>query len=649
MEIIAPQRATQTDTPSRRNIITGFLLDISGSMEGPKLRNALNTIKQLAKVILSEESIRSWIYVITFHSTAELVIPFQEITESTLTSINAKLDHIYTKGSTNYECAFKKQTEVLHEIITQKLDPTEKYHIIRFFETDGEITEGTSNIHKLYEMMRTTRIGKIEDKEEHPRSCDALLTSFGESRTESTVGGQYPAVEDYILGYGTEIDLNCLKKLASPHPPSSSSSSSIPNGTGSEYNCSSLITIIKPEDIGWQVGELLFKVIMRFGTKVTVTVESTARVELFEYQTHQWSTSTRFQSVIYGETKTLYIQYTPRDDNKLHVRIQYENQYTGSTHDVVFEHEIHHTDSPDDDESTSVPDLPTIITSPSVAPIIFGMIQIEIFKQFREIENPKSMYNKDRIVSEAYKTIRILKDFHAMMIETADANTGASESQFQNLLTDAKLIIGLTTINNMREQECIIYARRIASAEQDIFNTGVSVSRKYIENEEDYEDIARELIKKYEPRQEVHNAAHHQPPASISDTQRDDDDEADEADDDEADDDTFISRISTVPVPSMNRNGRQIGGKPSIIRSLCAHIAQSKQKNDDKTPERIYEEMRLQRTHYGRRCEYEDPINDWDEQQTQNNDTFSSTPSQDDEYTQRRMGMMRQMSSPSQP
>jgi hypothetical protein len=604
LEITAPQQVAIAANAHhhRRNIIAGFLLDISGSMEGRKLQNAINTIKQLAKVIISEQTIRAWLYVITFDSTADLVIPFEEITETTLKDINSKLDKIHTKGATNYERAFQKQTEVLDDIITQKLDPAERYHIIRFFETDGEITDGTSDVSKLYEMMRTTRI----------KETDADM-SLRESALVS--------IEDYILGYGTEIDLTCLKTLASPHAPSSSSSSSTP---GVEYNCSSLITIIKPEDIGWQVGELLFKVITRFGTKVTVTVSA---CELFEYQTHQWSTSTIFHSIIYGETKTLYIQYTPphvhhhEDSDVIHVRIQYENQYTGSIHNVAFEHHAadHAADPP------PVPD----ITITSIAPIIFGMIQIEIFKQFREIENPMSKYDNDRIVSEAYKTIRMLKAYDAM----TSASASASASQYHNLMTDAKLIIGLTTINNTREQECIIHARRISSAQKDIFNTGAFVSRKYVENEEDYEDIAREVIKTYGPKATVQEAATQE--AAILDTQCDDDDD----DNDDNDDDnvpTYISRIATA---TTTRTG-PIGGKPSTIRRLCARIAQSKHNNEDKSPELIYQEMRQHRAH--------DYNNDYC-YSNQHDDPFSSTPSQDDEYTQRRMNIMRQVSSPSQP
>ena len=108
-----------------RNIIAGFLLDTSGSMQGKKLEHAKNTIKKFVEILhverngktIQHQPIHAWIYVITFNSVAELVIPFQEITDQTLPVINQLLDQIHTSGSTNYEKAFKKQAEVIEDIM----------------------------------------------------------------------------------------------------------------------------------------------------------------------------------------------------------------------------------------------------------------------------------------------------------------------------------------------------------------------------------------------------------------------------------------------------------------------------------------------------------------------------------------------------
>jgi hypothetical protein len=127
IEDVAPATNGAAATAPPRNIIAGFLLDNSGSMQGRKIQHAINTIKQLAEILLSErdgktiasQPIHSWIYVITFNSDAELVIPFQEITADTLPNILTQLDQIRTTGCTNYELAFKKQTEVTADVFKQ--------------------------------------------------------------------------------------------------------------------------------------------------------------------------------------------------------------------------------------------------------------------------------------------------------------------------------------------------------------------------------------------------------------------------------------------------------------------------------------------------------------------------------------------------
>ena len=725
LEIIAPQfedvaPATKTDPAAipPRNIIAGFLLDNSGSMQGRKIKHAINTIKQLAEILLSErdgktatQPIHSWIYVITFNSDADLVIPFQEITAETLPNILTQLDQIRTMGCTNYERAFKKQTEVIRGIPP----PTGgSFHLIRFFETDGEITEGTRNTEILYKMMRDTDDAYLND-------TDAAV-----------VGGRTPLTfEDYILGYGTDVDLNCLKTLASPYQRSEyladRSHTNMKRQYTDAYNCSSLITIIKPEDIGWQVGELLFKVIMRYGYKVQVSISGCSATDqdpadqdpadqdslsavggrnpqLFEYQSHTWSNSTTLHSIIHGETKPLYIQYTPPTDTDgdasdaattaVLVKVQYSNQITGSTYTYEFEHTIIPSSVPDlpiPHQSNVVatlcshrsanaeqdpplgggtpPDLPITHQSNVVAtlccdallasfgesrtrshrsanaeqdpplgggtpqsnevprrwgaePPILGMIQIEIFKQFREIEAGGTAtggrYDKDTIVREAYKTLRMLKSLDS------------SEPAAINLITDVKVIIGLTTINDAKEKTAILHARRIASGEQDIFNTGANISRKYIDGEEDYEEEAAKVI----------NAFH-----ADNDNDNDNDNDDEEL--------AILSRISTTVIDtpySQTDYGRGQSGRhrhhhddgSSELRTLCARIAMAKKDKEDFTTEQLYEQVRR----YGIRAGYHHHHNHHAAAAHDDDDQFSSTP-MDDEYTQRRMGMMRQMSSQS--
>lgn len=632
-----------------RNIVAGFLLDTSGSMEGQKISQAVNTIKQLAQIILEERNgktlehqpIHAWIYVISFDSTATIRIPFQEITEETFPGIISELDNIRTNGSTNYEVAFKKQTEVISEILQFiATDPEQRqFHMMRFFETDGEITQGTRDIQWLYHAMRTTTTDTTDTSD----TTDTTDTSDPQHHHHYNV-----TFEDYVIGYDTGIDLKCLKELASPTPPASEQHSD------ECYNCSSLITVVRAEDIGWQVGEILYKQIMRVGIKLTVSVESKnpaeGVAELFGYQTNQWSKATTFHSIIHNERKALYVQFTPTTATatatqpEIIVRVQCETQLTGAKYTYEFFHQSASSSSltpllPRSFDSMTLTEQGVACAESdraiqAVIPIIQAMVHIEIFKQFRELEGDN--YDKDVIVREAYNTLRMLK---AIGAKTNERFIHSIAPKTANMITDVKLIIGLTAIKNVTEQHCIIHARRTASAEEDIFNTGVTASRKYVEGEEEHETVAREIIERHQ---------------GIRLQQQQQQQQDQEEDYDEVESDCIPSRIATCMSPSPTTNNsphhhhhrHKVQRNPSLVRLLCARIALSKINNQDRTPDSIYDEMILESMHYG--GEYnEDPSYFHTHHGPQDADTVFSTPSQDDEYTQRRMGMMRQMSSPS--
>lgn len=645
LEIIAPppDLVTRSDKYPPRNLIAGFLLDTSGSMDGTKIIQAVNTIKQLAQTILEERNgktlehqpIHAWIYVISFDSTATIRIPFQEITEETLPGIISELDNIRANGSTNYEVAFKKQTEVISEIILPFIasDPEQRqFHVMRFFETDGEITQGTRDIRWLYDAMRTTTDTTTATTD---TTTDTVI-SDPQHRHHHNV-----TFEDYVIGYDTGIDLKCLKELASPTPPPSKAPEQHSNEC---YNCSSLITVVRAEDIGWQVGEILYKQIMRVGIKLTVSVESKnpaeGVTELFGYQTNQWSNATTFHSIIHNERKSVYVQFTPTTATataaqpEIIVRVQCENQITGAKYTYEFFHQCASSSSLTLNEKGLVGTESDDQAIQAVVPIIQAMIHIEIFKQFRELEGDN--YDKDVIVREAYNTLRMLK---AIGAKTNERFIHSIAPKTANLITDVKLIIGLTAIKNVTEQHCIIYARRTASAEEDIFNTGVSASRKYVEGEEDYETVAREIVERHQGMR-------------LQQQQQQQQDNEEEYD--EVESDWIPSRIATCmspPPPTTNNSHHhhrhQVQRNPSLVRLLCARIALSKLNNQDRTPQSIYDEMILESIHYGGEHD-EDPSYFHTRHHGPQDDVFS-TPSQDDEYTQRRMGMMRQMSSPLSP
>jgi hypothetical protein len=650
---------------------------------------------------IQHQPIRAWIYLITFNSYAELIIPFQEITDETLPIINQHLDLIRTCGSRNYDRAFQKQTAVLEDIMKTLNDPQQSqsnsseatveggrnpqrtpqqsveggrnpqhYHMIRFFETDGEITEGSKNIKRLYEMMRST---------------SATATAAHDSAAATTTRITF---EDYILGYGTDVDLGCLKQLASPFPPTTSSTTAtdqkanvVPvEGGRNTPHCSSLVTIIKPEDIGWQVGDILFKIIMRYGFNVQVTIAAAddgATAELFEYQTHQWGAETTLHSMIHGEKRPLWIQYTPpslpstdatSSPPVVSVKIQYANQFTGESYTYQFEHDIQpatieatapaagaaeEQEEQEEQEEESSDVAASTATIQTIVPLILGMIQIENLKQFREIEAAR--YDKDTIVREAYKTLRMLKSIDKI----THLGFPVIACQTLNLMTDAKLIIGLTTIQNPKEQNIILHARRICSAEQEMFNTGAWVSRKYVPGEEEHEDEAIRVINAVKAEFAAANPDHqnHQP-----------EEEEAAAYAGEEMDDALPSRIATV-MPRYNtqndfmdtpfatdvcsggpyngnrrRNAASHCG--SEVRALCVRIATARNNQEDTSAEELYQQMQAQNRYSSGGCGQYD-LDEYDDAHCYHgaaDETFSSTP-MDDDYTQRRMGMMRQMSS----
>ena len=664
-----------------RNIIAGFLLDTSGSMQGKKLQHAINTIKKFMEVIhaerngktIKQQPIRAWIYVITFNSVAALVVPFQEITDETIPLISEHLDHVRADGCTNYQRAFIKQTEVIEGIMKKLNDPEQEsvagnpqhYHWMRFFETDGEITEGSTDVKKLYKMMRSTSA--------------ATATA---AATAATATGPRFTFEDYVVGYGTGVDLGCLKDLASPYPPAESANTESVAGGRNPPHCSTLTTILNDEDIGFKAGEILFKLIMRCGNNWNISVETSggATVELFEYQTHQWGTETSVHSMIYGEKRTLWVQYTPAADTldtpatpttlpPVQVKIQYENQFTAEKFTYQFEHEIaseqQEQSETEDAAAAAAVSIGDLVTP--LFPLILGMSQIEIFKMFREMEADR--YDKDIIVREAYKILRILKSID----EIARISHPAIACQTLNLITDVKVIIGLTTIEDKKEQRMVIHDRRICSAEEEVFNSGAKVSRKYVPDEENHEEDAIRVINAAKKAALAAAAAAVAAAEAAANPEANPDDnqqpqpqpqpQQPEYDEYEEVNDALPSRIPTMMMPdtqdymdtpfvggagrggrhgSYNGNRRTHNG--SEVRALCVRIATARNKQEDTSAEELYQQMQAQQQQYGGNGGWYEPDEDAPCYHGGRDDTFSSTP-MDDDYTQRRIGIMRQMSS----
>ncbi len=582
------------------------------------------------------------------------MVPFQELSEESFKSITETVQRITASGSTSYEEAFKCQSIYLRDIM-QSADSfatttttasddrmPKQVHIVKFFETDGDITCGTTNLDILYPAMR-------EQPTPHAAYKHTLFT-----------------YEDIVIGYGVDVDTKCLKTLASPQPPHKLVNKD------QHHNCSSFISIAKPEDIGWQVGELLFKLLTRFGAPVKVSLEaaqsssssssSSTAIELFEYQTHTWSDTTTLHSIALNETKTVFVQIE-NGVPEFTSAIEITDQITGQTTKYKFIHELP-APAPSPAPAAGAGHMSTeageaeadaVEADADMLSMILGMIQLEIFKAMREIEADNSIYDMDLLVTEVYKMMRILKHIKEGKIFRLEESEEDKEHQpyamtpqlmwLENLITDAKVLIGLTTIGTKNEQLAIIHARRTSSAEHDFFSTGQKAINAYIEGEEYQELEAKAAVVAVEKKQKEGNGEEKEYSEEYASYQED-----------ETELDCIPSRVATTrqnyacdaidtPFPAgrqshnnHNQGGRRTQTQTSSLRTLCARIAIAKENKDEAyNVEEIVRQIRQGRCgiDYHRRNRTADG---------QEEETFSSIP--DDEYSSRRVKMMRQMSSP---
>jgi len=674
LEIIAPSETDFTSSlyktshqhenvQETMHLFASVLLDNSSSMcSGEKIVHAINTIINLLEVLLAEKKgkttqtrkIHTWFCLMTFNDRAKVVVPFQELNDETFKTISDIVKQITASGSTSYEAAFRCQSEYLTKIMQSDesfvitttdaehaesataaaTSPTEhrpkQVHIVKIFETDGDITSGTTCFDTLYDAMH-----------EQPKTHESYKNTIF-------------SYEDIVIGYGVDVKTKCLKMLASPNPPQIKPQ--YHNDSNMPYNCSSFISIAKPDDIGWQIGEMLFKLLTRYGAQLKIeldvkkeedsSLEGVTAVEVFEYQTHTWSKATTLHSIALNETKTVFVQLE-NSVSEFTNTIELTDQIKGHTFNYKFNHSVPQQVVIESPPSSEEPDDEEAIADADMLSMILAMLQLEIFKLMREIEADVTVYDNDLLVSETYKMIRILKDIKEGYIFRLEESKEDEEYQpyamtpqliwMENLIADAKVLIGLTTITAKNEQLAIIHARRTSSAERDFFRTGQSAMNTYIEGEEYQEIEAREAIEaEKKKKQEQHTDG--------ADEHCQDDEENEMEFEVDIDTDYIPTRIATCMPPHQQKQweqtkyGRNI--KPNNLRSLCARISLAKENKEDYDIAKILRQIKNGRDEidYHRQRVRSG-------QQQDDNETFSSIP--DDEYSSRRVQMMRQMSSPS--
>jgi len=558
LEITAPDSDVSQENST--NYLFGIVLDNSSSMQGDKMRHAIETIQKFAQIMSEKhnESQQYWMYLITFNSKAKLVIPLTEITPATLPSILESLETIQATGCTNYHAAFQLQNEVLDDIF-KKMSSEKPLHLVRFFLTDGEITEGSRNIDELYDLMRLIN-------------------------TRSSTQQLRLSTRDVVFGYGTGVNLECLQALsAQKHPVSH------------ETSCSSLVTIIKPSDIGPKVGETVYSILNMFGANVTVSINGGVAVELFDYRQREdqvWGSSILLPSINCGDSHEILFQCPPVQTAI--VTIKWDNLFTSQSHSYEFTHDMQ-----------SEPMEPEELLLQQTK-LVLGMIGIEISKQMMAAET-KSVH-PDQIVRNAYQTIRQLKELDAKL--TPDSEK--LKCNIIKLLTDAYFIVGLITIGSLQEKQLAIWDRRICSGGNDVVNSGVDVARKYESGEEDFETEAIEAIKEHVPTH---------------------DHESEYSDDGFEENDCLSSIPTRMPTAMPHSSHTRRYNDGSQLRRLCALIATARRNGDNTSAKELL--IQMHRRPFDDECD-NGPL-------FGNDDTFSSIPS--DDPRRRRFGLIRQMSS----
>lgn len=178
------------------------LIDLSGSMQGPKLEYAK---KSLLKLIdhLQEGDVAG---LVAFESRAHVLVPPQEVTADFKHVLREAVGKMHVMGGTNLSGGLLKAIEVIHH-----LDLSMKYikRVIMF--TDGEPTEGITNPDQILRLMDKSRgnvtvsaFGYGSDRGGITGSCDLkFLTKLSEEGKGNFAYVKDP--DDALAAFGKEL------------------------------------------------------------------------------------------------------------------------------------------------------------------------------------------------------------------------------------------------------------------------------------------------------------------------------------------------------------------------------------------------------------------------------------------------------------
>lgn len=222
------------DDNARAPVDIVVALDVSGSMEGDKLKLCKVTLEQLLRMLLPGDRFG----LISYDSTAQIDIAAQYMTEENKKMALDKIRALHTRGSTNISDAVYLASKHMHSIT----NPNAVRSI--FLLTDGQANEGISQVDPLVAYTKSC----IENKEYDdsrvtvamtkqprtvrnrghswlqarlPQNTTTSITQQGETKTEvnrgsdtSGTASQQSPISLNCFGYGSDHNSDLLSRMA---------------------------------------------------------------------------------------------------------------------------------------------------------------------------------------------------------------------------------------------------------------------------------------------------------------------------------------------------------------------------------------------------------------------------------------------------
>lgn len=233
---------------SNKNIYVLFSVDCSASMteiakNQTKMFQAIHTLKRIFAEFAKEPK-NIYVSVVGFETDLHPIIEFTQITPDNVNELTNMLDNITAKNATNIEIALKHSQKTLAPY--QDID--ENNHVYHIIMTDGHITSGESDVHKLKNMVDT----------------------------------RYPTV---FVGFGSVHDSELLLELS--------------NYLHGEY-----YFIDNIENSGYVYGEIVYNIIYHAVDAVQLTVRNGL---IYNWKTNQWVADLEMANLAYDSEKLLHI------------------------------------------------------------------------------------------------------------------------------------------------------------------------------------------------------------------------------------------------------------------------------------------------------------------------------------------------------